>query len=501
MRPNACEGCDVGWNGLKYPLAEAVALGYDVTDLEGNLATKADLERIIATKHPLFFHGFGHGNTNVYTGQNKEIVLEVGLNENILSGMIVYLLSCLTAVELGPAIIAAGGLAYIGYNVEWAWMDENGYGDPYTDYYAEGYYRASNAIPSAFFRGFSAEEAYYAGINTYNEWIDRWATSNSPDAPEVIHWLVHDRDGETLIGDGKARIPVVGHTLIIDSEPQGAQITVDGSTIVTPWSKEIVEREYVITASLRIYTPTAIYAFDHWEDGNTNAKRTISLTQDITIKAYYVEIPSCILTVNSEPSGVSLLLNNTPIKTPYSQALESGIYTLTTDARVIISGAIVCDFNHWEDGSKGLTRTINLTADIVVTAYYTEVPTHLLYVKTEPYVSAAFRVDGSRYFTNVIVKLLEGMYTVTMPSQIASGGVICNFKSWENGSTDPIRVIELTKDTVVTAYYSGYTLTLNSSPVSGVTVEIDGVAVGKTPLSVPILEGSHLMSVPEEVET
>ncbi|GAI46090.1 unnamed protein product, partial [marine sediment metagenome] len=221
IRPNVCTSCDVGYAALEYTLQEAIRKGYDITDLGSALATREDLERVIAEKAPLFLNGFGHGNVDVFTGQNTIPVITKGVNEGILTGMITYLLSCLTGVTLGPAIIAAGGWSYIGYTISWTWMDENGAGDPFQDRYAEGFFDGSNTIPNAVLNGFTALESRQAGYNKYTEWIDYWATSDDPYASSCIQWLVHDRDNCILLGDPEARIDVVTHSLTVNSDPPG----------------------------------------------------------------------------------------------------------------------------------------------------------------------------------------------------------------------------------------------------------------------------------------
>jgi len=502
MRPDRCKYCDIGYAALEYTLNEAIEAGYDITDLAGDLATKEDLERTILEKVPIFFHAFGHGNETTFTGQDEIPVLQVGVNEGVCANMIVYLLSCLTGVSLGPAIIDAGGWAYIGYTVKWTWLDQDGVGDPYLDKYAKGFYESSNTIVFAFLNGLTAKEAWQAGYDKYTEWIDYWSTSDDPNASECIHWLAHDRDNCVLLGDENAYTQVPTHTLTVNSSPvSGIKFDLSGIAGVTPWSKSVVERTYTLNMPLKISTETALYCFDHWEDGSTNPSRTINLTTDLTITAYYVEVPAHILTVNSSPiTDVEFRLDGLVCFTPYSQLLEEGTYTVTMQSRTSV-GEDTYEFLKWEDGSTNTTRTVDLTADTSITAFYVLIPKHMLSVDSEPFKDVTFTVDGIPYSTPCILKVLEGSHTIVFPSEATVNGQKFAFLRWEDGSTNPERTLEVTSDVSIVGYFeTGRSLTVKSTPVTGISVEIDSYSIGTTPTTVTVSDGSHTISVPEKVE-
>ena len=58
----------------------------------------------------------GHGSPDCVTGGNREVLVKVGENENILDSTIVHSLSCSSASILGPKSVKAGAKAFIGYN-------------------------------------------------------------------------------------------------------------------------------------------------------------------------------------------------------------------------------------------------------------------------------------------------------------------------------------------------------------------------------------------------
>jgi hypothetical protein len=69
----------------------------------------------------------------------------------------------------------------------------------------------------------------------------------------------------------------------------------------------------------------------------------------------------------------------------------------------------------------------------------------------------------------------EGTYKITMPQQVQVGSNVYNFKQWEDGSTNPVRTINLTADTTITAYYAlgEYTITISATP-GGTTNPVPG---------------------------
>jgi len=86
--------------------------------------------------------------------------------------------------------------------------------------------------------------------------------------------------------------------------------------------------------------------------------------------------PTHTLTVNSTPiEGVTFTIDTTTAKTPYTATLEEKSYTITmpqtwTDPATGKN----YQFKNWEDGTTNPTRTINLTADMTITATYEEIP-------------------------------------------------------------------------------------------------------------------------------
>ena len=116
------------------------------------------------------------------------------------------------------------------------------------------------------------------------------------------------------------------------------------------------------------------YYFDHWDDGTTNPVRTVTLTQNTVLTAYF-KTPVSLTIKSATLAGATLTGMHVVIKsgsttlksgnTPLTYTLESGTtYTVTA------SGASGHVFDHWDDGTTNPTRTVTLTQNTVITAYF-----------------------------------------------------------------------------------------------------------------------------------
>lgn len=67
--------------------------------------------------------GVGHGDVDVFTGQNEALILQVNkYSPSEVRGKVIKLLSCQTAVILGPDLIRNGAASFAGYRDDYVWM-------------------------------------------------------------------------------------------------------------------------------------------------------------------------------------------------------------------------------------------------------------------------------------------------------------------------------------------------------------------------------------------
>jgi hypothetical protein len=110
----------------------------------------------------------------------------------------------------------------------------------------------------------------------------------------------------------------------------------------------------------------------------------LKLTKDFTVqsKGFSILAGYAVLTIESTPINVDFNIDTNKAKTPYSEALPMGTYTVTMPQYIL--GGVTYKFVHWEDGSTNPTRIINLTGDLKISATYQVVSTHRLTVLSTP---------------------------------------------------------------------------------------------------------------------
>ncbi|MGN0236065.1 MAG: C10 family peptidase [Paludibacteraceae bacterium] len=242
----------------------------------------------------------------------------------------------------------------------------------------------------------------------------------------------------------------VYYTLTVNKEGQG-------TVTVTP-QQDQYEAGTTVTLTA---VPEEGWHFKQWEDGTTNATRTIKMTEDMTVTATFEEdTPEptyYTLTVNKEGQG-------TVTVTPQQDQYEAG--TTVTLTAVPEEG---WHFKQWEDGTTNATRTIKMTEDMTVTATFEE-------DTPEP-----------TYYTLTVNKEGQGTVTVTpQQDQYEAGTTVTltavpeegwHFKQWEDGTTNATRTIKMTEDMTVTATFEEdtpeptyYTLTVSKEGQGTVTV-------------------------------
>ena len=79
--------------------------------------------------------GAGHGDVDVFTGQNEAVILEVGkYDPREVKGKVIKLLSCQCGIELCPDLVANGAACAMGYTDDYIWvMDSDLASTPWAD--------------------------------------------------------------------------------------------------------------------------------------------------------------------------------------------------------------------------------------------------------------------------------------------------------------------------------------------------------------------------------
>ena len=141
---------------------EAKSAGIKVFDLPRTAATRGKLESYIYSKNPELILFNGHGSNSSLFGQDDEVLVESGVNEELFSSKMVYAMACNSAKDLGPKCINAGANVYIGYELPFFfWIDPKSSTKPLKDELASPCFNSSNAVALSLLKGNTAEEAFY----------------------------------------------------------------------------------------------------------------------------------------------------------------------------------------------------------------------------------------------------------------------------------------------------------------------------------------------------
>ena len=194
----------------------------------------------------------------------------------------------------------------------------------------------------------------------------------------------------------------------------------------------------VLTAST--YSYYGNYRFSQWHDGSTENPRTVRLTSDTTFVAIFSE---CVQ-------------HQVNISCDYDQGYVSyyrmGCSEVQLEARANCSYA----FSHWSDGSTENPRTIELTQDTALTAYFEDLQLGYMVTVVPSDSTLGWTVGSRRYSDCYHDRTESGGFEAEMYA-IPFGGSV--FNGWSNGSmSNPLTIIA-TSDTLVTAHFSAHAAT------------------------------------------
>ena len=482
---------------------------FQLVEMKREAATRNPVWDALTAEDPFFVSGVGHGNEDTFTGDIAEIAEWIFRTTDcdILAGRITHLLSCSTAVNLGPAIIAAGGIAYAGYNRTWWWITEdvNVEIDPYTGYIAESYFRSANEFPVALIQGETALRAKERCWNEYTKFIELWETDPErqahPWAADVIKYLIHDRNSLTVLGDMSATIipPPPRSTMAVEVEPPPTSGV--GKTIsFTGYLREIETGRVIPGKTINL-----------WDSGTPIASTTtggdggwaFAVSFEIADHVLHAEFPG------------------------------DAEYPLSRTSRYLVRIAPV-DFGNQEVGTRDVAADYDrivggiYTCPVLVRAYSMTI--HLLgghpRTKCAIYDSLGNFVAATEERTDITS---EGLHTFVFPEPVKldAGDYYLVFMvegrppgGWLLVKSAPGIVQQViygpwpstlapsTTNREYTIWCSAtagvpfeHTVTINSSPVAGVPVAVDGRPIGTTPTTIRLIEGSHTVETAEEIET
>ena len=298
------------------------------------------------------------------------------------------------------------------------------------------------------------DDGYPSGGNYWSDYEVRYPDATEIDdsgiwdTPYVID--EHNQDNYPLmspLGDVQPPVANAGPDLTVNV---GTTVTFDGSKSVD----DVAIKSYVWTfTDITPQTLTGIqpnYTFNNVGDFEVtlnvsdHAGNWDTDMVTITVLAQYT------LTIYSSPSGVTFAVGDV-----FRTTLWSGVYVENTSVSLIMSEIhIVGDakyyWNQWSDGNTSRSRTVIMTTNITLTAYYTG-PYHELTVTSSPMTDITFTINGTSQTTPSTEWLLEDSYTLEMP-ETYDGYV---WSRWlEDGDPNRIKTFTMNTNILLTAVFT-----------------------------------------------
>ncbi len=170
--------------------------GFKVIDLYGDNATRDKVLDAMKQPDTIYFSGVGHGNADIFTGQEFEHIFWTndGETKEIAPGKHFNFLSCSVGERLAPWIDEVGAVGVHAYDATYWFVMGN-----FPNGFAEPFFDSHCTVDKALFAGKTHGEAHKECLDRYDYWID-----NAPQ--QCKSYLFHDKQHKKFFGDPNARI-------------------------------------------------------------------------------------------------------------------------------------------------------------------------------------------------------------------------------------------------------------------------------------------------------
>ncbi|MBO4739198.1 MAG: leucine-rich repeat domain-containing protein, partial [Bacteroidales bacterium] len=192
--------------------------------------------------------------------------------------------------------------------------------------------------------------------------------------------------------------------------------------------------------------PQTGYMFERWSDGNTQNPRTLTVTQDTILIAYFTTPPAqwynfSVLSEDTNKGTVQIV----------TQPTQSN-----PQATIVAIPGIGYVFDHWSDGNTQNPRTLTVTQDSVLIAFFAS-------SSQQWYNFVVLSQDTAKGSVQV---LTQPTYSNPQATFVALPQTGYMFERWSDGNTQNPRSLTVTQDTILIAYFTISTQWYNFSVVS-----------------------------------
>lgn len=154
--------------------------GIKVVDLQGEKAKRSELMGRLSKINPALLVLNGHGDENTITGQDEEILIQVGDNEQVLNSRITYAVSCNCGKKLGPKAVLHENTTFIGYDDKFVFTsDRKCLSRPLDDKRVQPFMEASNHVAISLLKGHKASDASKRSKEMFEKNYKKLLSSNS----------------------------------------------------------------------------------------------------------------------------------------------------------------------------------------------------------------------------------------------------------------------------------------------------------------------------------
>ena len=178
--------------------------GQKITELMGTDANPNRIKQELAASKPyLLCRNRPRRMRTRIPVENLAILLQASNPDELalMKDRIIDLCSCLTAVNLGPALIDAGAVSYLGYNQEFWFYTGDAAGATRA---VQSPFLAEFAFIASLMRGKSVGQSRQDQLARYDEEIAYWISGdgkNHPDAAEPCKYSSDEQETSTLLGE------------------------------------------------------------------------------------------------------------------------------------------------------------------------------------------------------------------------------------------------------------------------------------------------------------
>ena len=172
---------------------------WQVTDLAKSRATLTEFTAAVRNNQSELVLLHGHGNYSVITCQDEKILIQAGVNENLLKGTDTYAFSCQTGKELGPAAVKKGAKSYIGYKEDFVYYQtECKEKNPLSDKRAARFLAPALEVSYSLLRGQSPGTAWNNSQKAFKKNIKALISSASKEV-YLVRYLAWDLKHQVCI--------------------------------------------------------------------------------------------------------------------------------------------------------------------------------------------------------------------------------------------------------------------------------------------------------------